>query len=79
MSKKIWTPEREREAIAHDKNLMIAEMCQRMGVSPPDLLVATVLAMAETNIPGTLKALRDLSQRLELMCAEVPDDPSKAN
>lgn len=86
MTRKIWTYQREMErqekellAIAHDKNELIAEMCQRLNVKPPDLLIAATLAMTETNIPGTLKALRDLSQRIELMCAEIPDDPGKAN
>ena len=86
MANKIWTPEREQErqekellAITRDKNLLIAEMCQRLNVKPPDLLIAATLAMTDTDIPATIKALQDLSQRLTLMCLEVSDDPNKAN
>lgn len=86
MANKIWTYQREMERqekelldSTHDKNELIAVMCQRLNVSPPDLLLAVVTAMSQTDIPGTLKALRDLSQRIQLMSAEFPDDPGKAN
>ena len=86
MSKEIWTYEREQERkakelvdISLDRARLVGELCERMDVTPPDLLVAATWAMAHTNIEGTLEALSNLSQAILTMCARTPDDPAKAN
>ena len=70
--------ESEKEK-AMAKARLIAEVCKHLDTTPPQVLVAAAWTMALADVGGTLKALRGLHGAIETICAEISDDPGKAN